>query len=458
MALAVPLALPLLTGNKELIDTVYCDGLNFDHAKEIAFTLSLPGGAKQLPATGEQQDPPLALTYRLHWGYRGAGVKTEPFAGIIGSINVQLSYDGLSFQLGKSRSLRSIIKSTITPLITITPCQEFYFKVAQLAWTISQQKYPDLSAIKESLETLIARLKITPGGAECRLRSLPILNQDGLPGLEGYLAQAPDQCAAQFVIISQKLSALVGIITGAALNKEQSAYLQALLENINFYQEEPTLITFPGGGSLYIPFWEKGAGDPYEPFPAITIRFTMPATPNVPQETEWTLPLSAEQTGLLRAVMLVLHNRRAPLGTAKYLEELSALCSRFSITPPSDGGDPSKMRAIVGRACMYHQEIATYSFDEGPLTQVLDNQEFLLQLCRIAYHAFKLKDQAPQVVADFVTLHLADALRCYQGTIMLKEAMAGKASLPILKKHGIEIKWHLFAKTLLAPAPGMEEK
>lgn len=454
IAVVAPLLIPLVAGTSPLAEAI-TDGLNFDHAREIAFSITLPGTAAKTN-NNEESNPPLQLSYALRWGYKGAGNRNEPFAGMQGSINVQLSYDGLTFQLGKSRSLRPFIKKFISPAVTVTPCQEFYFKLAQLAWTVSQQRYPDLVAVRESLQILIERLKKTEGGAACTIRSLPVLTTPEKPGLEGYLTQSPDHCAAQFIVLSQKAGALIGLLTSSLQSAERAAYLNALMEQVNYYQEEPTLITLPNGGSLYIPFWEVGSGSVDEPFKGITLTLNVPASPGIPQATEWHLPLTAEQTGFVRALMLIIHNRRSPLGAQKYLEELSTLCTRMCITPPSDGTEPGMLRAILGQVCFYHQDIAHYSFDE-PLDTTLDNKEFLLQLCRILYHAYIRKEESPQAVADFITIHLADAIRCYEGTIKLKEVLSGKARLPILEKHGITINWGLFAKTILSPAPGTEE-
>ncbi|MDQ5890441.1 MAG: hypothetical protein QG604_315 [Candidatus Dependentiae bacterium] len=453
LALSAPLLIPLLTGNAELTEAI-SDGLDFDHAREIAFSLALPTSSKKTLAADDGASPPVEMSYQLRWGYKGAGDATKPFDGINGQFNIQFSYDGLTFQLCKSRSLRQTIRHLIAPVVTVTACQEFYFKLAQLAWSVSQQKNPDIASVRTALETLIARLKLTPGGNECSLYSMPILNAPQRLGLESYLIQAPEQCTAQFIILSQKGGALASLITNTT-GAQRTAYLNALLAQIDYYQGTPTVLHLPHGGSVYIPFWEKGSGDPAEPFTPMTITLMIPATAHLPHATEWTVTLDAEQAFLVRGIMLILHNRKQPLPRYQFTEELSTLCARLSITPTADGKDPSYVRSLLGLICYYHQTVVRYSF-EKPLNKVLDNQELLMQLCRVGYHAYTMDAAHPQDRADFVTRHSADALRCYQGTLALRSGCAAKTRIGYLHHNGVEIKWDLFIKTLLGPIPGAD--
>lgn len=453
LALSAPILIPLLTGNAELTEAIN-DGLNFDHAREIAFSVQLPKRKKNISKNGYEETAPVELTYQLRWGYKGAGNKNQPFEGIRGTVNVQFNYDGLSFQLCKSRSLRRTIRHFIAPAVTVTPCQEFYFKLAQLAWTVSQQKVADLITIREALETLIARLKLTQGGDQCSLYSIPVLSTPERVGLETYLTQAPDQCAAQFVILSQKGGALASLITNTT-DAQRTEYLNALLAQIDYYQAKPTTIQLPHGGSVYIPFWYAGSGDPEEPFAPMAITLNIPATQQVPQATEWTLALDGEQACFVRAIMLILHHRRQPLPRHQFTEELGTLCARMAITPSSDGKQPGRLRSLIGLICHYHQSIIRYSF-EKPVDHILDNEELMMQLVRVAYHAYVMEANDAQDVADFVTLHTADALRCYQGTLALRSSCNERAELPLLKGKGVKIKWDLFIKTVLGKAPGEE--
>jgi len=454
IALSAPILIPLITGSTRLTEAV-TDGLNFEHSREIAFSIELPKPKKSISRNGsDQASAPVEVSYRLRWGYKGAGDVTRPFEGIRGTVDIQFNYDGLTFQLCKSKSLRRTIRRFIAPAVTVTPCQEFYFKLAQLAWTIGQQKNPDLESVRESLETLIARLKLTQGGDTCTLYNMPVLSSPERIGLETYLAQAPDQCAAQFIILSQKGGALTALIANTT-DTQKAAYLNALLAQIDYYQATPTTIQLPHGGSIYIPFEEAGSGDPDEPFMPMTIKLSVPASAQIPQATEWSLALDGEQACFVRAIMLVLHHRRQPLPRHVFTEELGTLCARMAITPSSDGKEPGKLRSLISLVCHYHQSIIRYSF-EKPIDHVLDNEELLMQLVRVAYHAYVMEAKEAQEVADFVTLHTADALRCYEGTLALRSSCDERTEIPALKKQGIKIKWDLFIKTLLGKAPGEE--
>ncbi|MEI7580650.1 MAG: hypothetical protein WCJ17_02525 [bacterium] len=445
LALTTPFILSLVSGNTTAMESVL-DGLNFDHAREIACTLN----------SNPNESAPVEISYQLRWGYKGAGEATEPFKGIQGILNIQFNYDGLSFQLCKSRSLKSTMQSILKPLITITPCQEFYLKIAQLAWTVCQEKNPDIDAISQSLITLVQRLKKTEGGASCMLYTMPILNNGEHLGLESFLDQAPQLCASHFITLSQKIGAFWSLLTGAESRADRTAYLRAILEQIEYYNTEDLKIIFPNGGWLTIPSTDGGSGNPDSPFTSLALSLFMPASEHVTHATEWRVTLAPDHVCFLKGLMLILYNRKNPLPPHQLAEEISTICSRFSNTPLTPGKKSSYLRTLLGAICAYHQMVLHYSFQK-PIDHILSHEEFMLQLCRIGYHAYIMPSAYPtstlQERVDFITLHTADALRCYQGVIALRAGCSDLTRIPALENNGAMIKWDLFSKTLFGPLP-----
>jgi hypothetical protein len=410
------------------------DGLNFNYAREIALSIDKP-------------TLPIELHYKLRWGYQGAGNRATPFTGISGHLKLNFNYDGLSFQVRKSQSLAPTMNTLLYPIEWLNPCQEFYLKFFQLVWTTGQQKNPDASIIQTALETMIARLKLTPDGDQCMLYKLPALSTPERIGFSTYLEQNPAQCVAHFITLSQKSSAALALITGQIPDDERLAYFQAFLEQTNYF-DQTCIVQFPGEQLLIMPFNEAGAGSAQTPLLPMKVTLIMPASETVTHPTEWTISLTAEQAGLLRCITLLIHNRREHLPLYVLIQEISTLCSRLSITPTADG-QPSMARIILGFICNYHQSIINYSFDT-PLNTILDTAQFCLQLCRVAYHA-TIMQAKPQEITDFVTLHTAHAIRWYQGFIALTMITQQKAQLNNLTQKGIVIDWELFIKTLIIP-------
>jgi hypothetical protein len=445
LALTTPFILSLVSGNQTALESVL-DGLNFNHAREICCSLN----------TDPHTTAPVEISYQLRWGYKGAGDAALPFQGIQGILNIQLNYDGLSFQLCKSRSLKTTLQSLLQPLITISPCQEFYLKIAQLAWTVCQEKNPDIDTVAQSLSVLVQRLKKTEGGAQCMLYTMPILNNGKHLGLESYLEQAPTQCAAHFITLSQKMGSFWALLTGAESRSDRIAYLQAILEQIEYYHTDDLVIRFPNGGWFKIPHTDTGSGDPERPFTPLTLTISMPASEHITHSMELNITCSPDHVCFLKGLMLILYNRKNPLPHHQLAAEISTLCSRFSNTPQAPGKKSTYLRTVLGALCAYHQTILHYSF-EHPITHVLSHEEFLLQLCRVGYHAYIMPSAYPTATLqdriDFITMHTADALRCYQGAIALRTGCSELTRIPALENNGATIKWDLFAKTLLGPVP-----
>jgi len=443
IGIAAPLMLPLITSHAPIHEAVH-DALDFYHARELALTLHIPGSK-----AATQSGAPLEISYKLRWGYRGAGDKTEAFRGMQGNVNIQLSYDGLTFQLSRSRSIGATFQSIVGPLCTVSPCQEFYFKLLQLAWTVGQQKHADLTDIAESLTTLIERLKLTPGGETCKLYNVPILPSQTSPGLASYVQQAPQECAAQFVVISQKIAALYSLIAHTP-SSEKEAYFKSLIHQIDYYASGPLTLNLPRGGHLVLPLPYGGSGDVDEPLEPLTISLQVPLTAQATQQMEWQLTLSPDHVCLLKLFLLFIHHRKSSLPFHTITKEISTLCLRYTTTSGTAAED-SFVGALLAYICQYHQSIITYSFDE-PLNEILNTGDFVRQLLRIGYHAY-LSDGTPQEVADFVTINLADALRCYDRLVSLRTRCGKKGEFGFLQKRGITIKWDLFTKRLLAAPP-----
>ena len=285
-ALTLPLIMPMLTGDQEGMDTI-ADSLNFYHSRHIACRIALPGRANNTSDENDDFDneeptSPLNIDYQLRWGYKGAGDYTKPFQGIRGRLQIQVSYDGLSFQLCKSRALRTKIYKKMAPLLSVTPCEEFYLKMGQLIWTVSQGSGLQTDQITQSLKTLFARLKLTPGGSACSLYGMPVLSSPERSGLEFWLNQAPKQFTHRFVILSQKASVALGLLAGPPRSPERQAYLRALLSQINYYQDEPYQLNLPKGGKITLPFTSSGSGDPTDPFTGTLMTIEVPLQHAVP--------------------------------------------------------------------------------------------------------------------------------------------------------------------------------
>jgi len=431
--------LPLLSGNKEVTEAVQ-DSLNFEHARELRLDWHFRS---------------IESSYHLRWGYKGAGDPQQPFGGVRGSLNLQLSHDGLTFQLNKSKAFGPAVQHLLMPYVTLSPCDEFYFKLAQLFWTTGQKKIPDFEGTKQALKTLVGRLKVTPGGADCALWTLPVLATTGGVGLETYLEQAPEAVTVQFVILSQKVASFLPLLLSGQANEGQAAYYNAILAQIDYFGDQQPPINLPRGGTLHMPFAHSGAGDPETPFEPFTITLCLPATSEIPYNTEWHIGLSAEQAAIARGIMLLLHHKKSPLAKHALAKEFSTLCARLSITPAADGGQTSYARSLLALVCYYHQSVINYSF-QNKLQGILSTEEFLLQICRIAYHAYLLSLECkPQETADFVTVHLADALRWYEKSCMLAYTLQEKMNVQVLERNNIEIKWDLFFRSLLGLAPSL---
>ena len=432
---SITLSIGTITPVQPLIESLF-DGLNFNYAREIAFSIDKP-------------NLPIELYYKLRWGYQGAGEANTPFSGINGHLKLNFNYDGLSFQVRKSQSLAPTMQYLLEPIESISPCQEFYLKLCQLIWTVGQQTTPDPENVKTSLQTLVARLKLTPGGTECMLYTLPILTNINTPSsLENLLTHAPDLCVAHFITISQKAASLIALLTGQIPTDERARYLQALLEQINYY-DATCIVQFPGQQLLIMPFDAAGAGNPDQPLNNLTLSLIVPSSTPSQHTIEWSIELNREQAGLLRLCTLLLHHRRSPLPSPIIAQEIATLCSRLSLTPTNDG-QPSSIRALLSLICRYYQSIINYSF-QAPITTILDTPALILQLCRITYHTSSMNNATSQQKADFATVHTAHALRWYQGFIALSMLAQQKAQLNSLAQQGVVIDWELFIKTLVTP-------
>ncbi len=408
------------------------DSLNFEYARELHLSL-------------DTATSPIEIDYRLRWGYQGAGDPTTPFSGINGHLKINFNYDGLSFQLRKSQSLAPAVQSLLSPIETVTPSQEFYFKLIQLAWFTGQQSVPNRAHIQQSLATLIARLKLTPECSGCTLYTLPVLDRPGVLGLETYFAHDPEECTTQFINISHKGASLLALLTGHIGSSERDAYLKALLTQVNYY-DKTCIITFPDSHILVIPFDAPGGGLLDMPFKPLTLTLLVPAHTPGSEATEWKITLSPDHAAMLRCITLWIHHRREPLSPHQLTEELATLCSRLSITPSGDG--VTTVRAILALVCHYYQSVIHYSFDV-PLSSSLNAPEFFLQLCRIAYHVSLMHPASAQEKSDFATKHVAEALRWYEGAQGLAALLKNKAQIDSLQRHGVTINWDLFIQTLV---------
>lgn len=473
-ALTIPIAVPLLFNNDALSEAM-ADGLQFEHSRGIHYRMEMAGSKVDLEDPEfdvEDVSHPFVIDYHLRWGYKGAGNPHHPFRGLQARLQVELSYEGISFHLCRSRTLRKKLYASLKPFLNVTPCQEFYLKLLQLAWTTSQQDDIDYAQVQHSLEVLFARLKLTEHGTHCRLYGMPVLNNSKRPGLELFLHQAPTVFTKRFVMMSQKIGSVFGLIAKPKSDTEKETYLRALLAQVDYFQEEPYHLLLPRGGTITLPFSTQGSGLPHEPFTGTTLTFEVPQTRTMtagaPTDlegiTRWDIELTPEQECLARIVLLVLHNRRTPMRSHHFTEELSTLLARLGITPPSSKRNDTVLRSVLGLLCQYHQQIARYDFSQ-PLERKLSSGELLLQLARVGYKAYTLNSDrlfldsstlTPQVIADFVTEQVADALRCYRGTIALRNASEPYLTVPQLRKHGITINSGLFFRTLLAPSPGVK--
>lgn len=463
-ALSIPLMVPALLNDQNLIETV-ADNLDFNHSRGIEFRINIPGGAPAHDSfnSEEEANPPVSLDYRLRWGYKGAGSPSEPFKGVRGSVHVHLSYDGLTFHLSKSKSLRKKLNRILASVLTVKPCEEFYLKLAQLVWTIANDGTPDVARTTSALKTLFSRLKLTPGGSECKLYGMPLLSAPGTPGLEEMLSRAPEQFTQKFIVISSKLGTVLSLLTGTTHNPEKAAYLKSLVSQVDYYQEKPFVLNLPRGGSVTLAFDHIGSGDADEGFSGTIMSIELPQTRTAGatlQPVSWNFVLKSEHECIARMALLLMHHRHSPLPAYKLAEEISTLLARMGVTPNADGSEPSQARALLGLACQYHQQIIHSDFSK-PLTRLMGTPELLLQLARIAYRAYTMsadKEHNAQEVADFATLHAADALRCYRGIAGLRGMVAEQTRVPCLEKKGVTLDLGLFVKTLLAPPPGRKSR
>lgn len=450
-ALSIPLIAPLLLNNQELMETVN-DGLDFYHSREITFDLTFPQTTPQTDMFNDAHTPPLIAHYQMRWGYKGAGDRTIPFTGINGTMHIQIAYDGLSFHLCKSRSLRKKLLPLLAPLTTVTPVQEFYVKLMQLAWTVARSETAaDYLATQNSLAILLERLALTPGSDACELYGIPVLPRAGRLSLTDLFHKAPELCTARFIALSQKLESLIAVLTNSANTQEKQRYLESVMNTIDYYRTDAFTCALPRSGSLTLEGIEGGSGDPLTPFTGATLTVSLPAAHD-DQIAAFEFELAPEHECFVRLIMLLLHHRKTPLKTYKLTEEISTLCARMSITPSN--GTINYMQALLTLLCSYHQSIIHYSFDE-PLDHVVDHKEFLMQLVRIIYHAYVLscEGKKPQYVTDFVTINLGDALRCYRPIVRLR-SKAEQATQPgYLEEKGVVIKWELLAAALLQPVP-----
>lgn len=392
-ALSIPLMLPALLNDKNLIESV-ADSLDFNHSRGIKFRINVPGGAPSHDSFENEEDsnPPLAIDYRLCWGYKGAGSASEPFKGVRGNVHVHLSYDGLTFHLSKSKSMRKKLNRFLASVLTVKPCEEFYLKLAQLVWTIANSGNPDIPGTHTALKTLFSRLKLTAGGSECKLYGMPILSAPETPGLEAMLEQSPEQFTQKFIVISTKLGAALSLLTGTSHSPEKTAYLKTLVSQVNYYQDKPFELSLPRGGTISIPFNHSGSGDADEEFSGTVMSINMPQTRTtsaVLQEVSWDLVLKPEHECIARFALLLMHHRHTPMPAYKLTEEISTLLSRMSITPAADGGEPSQVRALLGLACQYHQDIMHSDFST-PLNKIMGTPALLLQLARVAYKSYTM--------------------------------------------------------------------
>ena len=403
---------------------------------------------------------PVTLSYKARWGYRGAGDKTQAFTGFTGSVDLKFSYDGLTLEPLKLRSLRKKIKKYITPLLTISPLHEFYLKFFALIMSQVQRVTPNLDEASNDLAILFARLRKTEDGESA---SLPILGniflRDGNPGIATYFESAPRIVTNNLILISKRLLAGTGILS---LKDNSAAYLQAVMKDIDYFNASDFTTTLPKGGTVHIPLGYEGSGLPHEPFSGTELTVDIPAKlSGGSRPVQWIFVLQPEYECLLRMAMLFMETSIRPLPSYRLSEEISTLLTRLSVTPLPEGSSTG-LRDLLGVLCMHHQKIIHHDFSVPP-SRSFSLPALIVQFIAILYKAYTMQvdfernpesEYSKQDIVDFVTDQSAYALRRSQIFTRMQKRLTRTAGVNNFEdRHEVHVDFKRFLRKLLDEQP-----
>lgn len=428
------------------------EDLDFYHSRGFECTLAFRGFAPR----DVHKNAPLTISYKGRWNYKAAGDRTKPFAGFDAAISARFTYDGLSIDPSQAASLRKTLDTFTAPIRTFTGTQEFFFKLITLLWTEAHSEEPNLAVITSHIDTLLARLKLTPGGSECSLGGIRILSEPGQPSLESFFAHAPQLVTTNLLSAAKKTFTSLGLLKSDGQESEMDHVID-LMAAVNYFSDTTVSCTLPKGGSLTLPFGYAGSGEAHQPFTGLSMTVEVPTqTRTVISPTPLTnmrIELQPEHECLIRCFLLILEHRKKPMPIYKLSEEFSILFSRLSVTTTVHL--PPTVRALLQMACSFHQYLAHHDFSR-PIAGPLDIQELFIQLLCIVYRTYTLYSdlrlgidttKTPQDIVDFATVHTAEALRSFRGIITLKKKC--QQAIVLSKEDKTTINVELFFKTLL---------
>ncbi|MGD1997941.1 MAG: hypothetical protein PVJ92_03445 [Candidatus Dependentiae bacterium] len=448
-AVAHAIGLDTTTLNETLED------LDFHSSRGFDLVLPIHGNHHNVAT-----DAPLTLRYKGRWGYKGAGDRTQPFSGFSADLTVQFSYDGIIIDPSKSRSLNRSISKKTAPIREFTGTQEFVFKLCLLLWTEAHNSNPNYLLISNHIETLLARLRLTPGGSETTLSGMKVLAEPGHTAFETFFNHAPQLCTSNLLSSAKKIMAGMGLLREEETSSH--AYLLELLSSLNYFTTDVISFGLPKGGTVTLPFTYTGSGDAHDPFGGLHASIELP-TPTRQAGTQKntrtatiTVELQPEHEFMLRGLLLLLQHRKEPMAMYRLTEEVSTLLARLAITPESKSLSP-QVRAGIQVLCSFYHRLIHHDFTQS-LVRPLDAHEFMVQLLCVAYKTYTMfadrangieSEKTAQEIADFATKHTAEALRSFRGFIALKKAYQKNQPLQALEKHGVTIDLQLFLSTLL---------
>ena len=431
------------------------EDLDFYNSRGFEVVLPIHGNHKTTA-----NDAPLTLRYKGRWGYKAAGDRTQPLSGFSADLTAQFSYDGIIIDPSKSRSLQSSIAKKTAPIRHFSGTQEFIFKLVLLLWTEAHNSNPNYLLISNHIDTLLARLRLTPGGFETTLSGVKVLAEPGNTGFETFFNHAPQLITSNLLSTAKKIMAGMGLLREEETSSH--AYLLELLNSLDYFTTDTISFGLPKGGSISLPFSYTGSGDAHDPFGGLVATIELPtptrqaSAQKALRTTTVTIGLEPEHEFLLRGLLLLLQHRKQPLAMYRLTEEISTLLARLAITPESKSLS-LQVRAGIQVLCSFYHRLVHHDFTQS-LVKPLDTHEFMVQMLCVAYKSYTMfadrangieSEHTPQSIVDFTTLHTAKAIRSYRGFIALKKSYQQNKPLKALEEHGVTLDLQLFLRTLL---------
>lgn len=362
--------LPVTTELADLLKSIAEDARYDSRHIDVSQTFSLSKPANKYGFQAE-------LFCNANWGYKGAGNKNEPFTGFAIKPGCKISFDGLTLDIMRSRAFQENYGSVLAQISHATPLQEFVLKVGLLFLSGARdgETYP-LEVLTRELDTLVERLKITPGNEA-------ILKHPSFEPLFTIYRFHPQTIALLLLSHTQHILRSFGMLTSPL----SDVYYTFLFEFFHAaHTESETIgVTLPGEPHrAVLSFGYAGLGDQHAPIPAATITVDR-STAHVSDREIYTL--SPEVAALLKCVVIMIDAVKSGMPQHNTALALDAIVLRLALTP--NLAYPNFLTVLSGIAS-FHKKIVHFNMEKAS-QRALSYDEFLVYLGSIFYYGTLLK-------------------------------------------------------------------